>query len=64
MADVAVSRPANADRTFLQALVSLFGAAGLALLMGGAVLLIGLPVALVLRGVLEAISWLSGVALL
>jgi hypothetical protein len=65
MADVvAVSRPAHADRTFLQALVSLFGAAGLALLMGVAILLIGLPIALVVRGLLEAISWLFGVALL
>jgi hypothetical protein len=64
MADVvAVSRPAHADRTLLQALVSLFGAAGLALLMGVAILLIGLPIALIVRGLLEAISWLSGVAL-
>lgn len=64
MADVvAVSRPAHADRTFLQALASLFGAAGLALLMGLAILLIGLPIALVVRGLLEAISWLFGVAL-
>jgi hypothetical protein len=65
MADVVtVPRPAHADRTFLQALVSLFGAAGLALLMGVAILLIGLPIALVVRGLLEAISWLFGVALL
>ena len=64
MADVvAVSRPAHADRTFLQALASLFGAAGLALLMGVAILLIGLPIALVVRGLLEAISWLFGIAL-
>jgi len=61
MADV-VSRPAHADRTFLQALVSLFGAAGLSLLMGVAILLIGLPIALVVRGLLEAIGWLFGVA--
>ena len=64
MADVVtVSRPAHADRTFLQALASLFGAAGLALLIGGAILLIGLPLALVVRGLLEAIGWLFGVAL-
>ena len=64
MADVVdVSRRAHADRTFLQALVSLLGAAGLALLMGVAILLIGLPIALVVRGLLEAISWLFGVAL-
>ena len=65
MADVvAVSPPAHADRTFLQGLASLFGAGGLALLMGVAILLIGLPIALVVRGLLEAISWLFGVALL
>ena len=50
MADVVdVSRRAHADRTFLQALASLFGSAGLALLMGVAILLIGLPIALVVR---------------
>jgi len=65
MADVvAVSPPAHTDRTFLQGLASLFGAGGLALLMGVAILLIGLPIALVVRGLLEAISWLFGVALL
>ena len=41
--------------------MSLLGAAGLALLMGVAILLIGLPIALVVRGLLEAISWLFGV---
>ena len=62
MADVIdVSRPAHGERTFLQALVSLFGAAGLALLFGVAILLIGLPIALVVRGVLEAVGWLFGV---
>jgi hypothetical protein len=61
MADV-VSRPAHADRTFLHALVSLFEAAGLSLLMGVAILLIGLPIALVVRGLLETIIWLFGVA--
>ena len=50
-----------ADRTFPQAFVSLFGAAGLALLMGGAILLIGLPIALVVRGLLKAVGWLFGV---
>ena len=53
--------PAHGERTFLQALVSLFGAAGLALLFGVAILLIGLPIALVVRGVLEAVGWLFGV---
>jgi hypothetical protein len=61
-ADVtAVSRHADAGRTFLQALASLAGAGGLALLMGAAILLIGLPIALVVRGLLEAVGWLFGV---
>ena len=62
MADVIdQSRPARRERTPFQAVVSLFGAAGLALLMGVAILLIGLPIALVVRGVLEAAGWLFGV---
>lgn len=62
VADVVdVSRRAHAHRTFLQALMSLFEAAGLALLMGVAILLIGLPIALVVRGLLEAVGWLFGV---
>ena len=43
--------------------MSLLGAAGLALLMGVAILLSGLPIALVIHGLLEAIGWLFGVAL-
>ena len=62
MADVvAVSRPAHADRTLLQAFTSLFGAAGLALLMGAAIVLMGLPIALAVRGLLEAVGWVFGV---
>ena len=62
MADgIDVSGSAHGERTFLQALVSLFGAAGLALLFSVAILLIGLPIALVVRGVLEAVGWLFGV---
>jgi len=57
---VSESRPAHANRTFFQALASLFGAAGLALLMGVAILLVGLPIALV-RGVVEAAGWIFGV---
>ena len=50
-------------RTFLQGLVSLAGAAGIALLVPFAILLVGLPVVLAVRGVLEVIGWLFGVAL-
>ena len=53
----------SADRTFLQGLVSLAGAAGIALLVPFAILLVGLPVVLAVRGVLEVIGWLFGVAL-
>ena len=56
-----VSHPTHGERTFFQSLVSLFGAAGLALLFGVAILLIGLPIALVVLGVLEAVGWLFGV---
>jgi hypothetical protein len=58
-----VSRRSSADRTFLQSLVSLAGAAGIALSVPFAILLVGLPVVLAVRGVLEVIGWLFGVAL-
>jgi hypothetical protein len=62
MADVIdVSRPTRGERTFFQSLVSLFGAAGIALLFGIGILLVGLPIVLVVRGVVEAIGWLFGV---
>jgi hypothetical protein len=52
-----VSLP-RAGRTVIHALVSLAGAAGIALLVPFAILLIGLPVALLVRGVAEAVGWL------
>jgi hypothetical protein len=52
-----VSLP-RAGRTVIHALVSLAGAAGIALLVPFAILLIGLPVVLVVRGVAEAVGWL------
>jgi len=48
----------HTGRTFLQGLVSLAGAAGIALLVPFVILLIGLPVALVVGAVAEAIGWL------
>lgn len=45
-------------RTFLQGLASLAGAAGIALLVPFVILLIGLPVALAVGAVAEAIGWL------
>jgi hypothetical protein len=64
MADVIdVSRLAHGDRAFLQALVSMLGAAGIAVLMGVAILVMALPIALAVRGLLEAIGWLFAVAI-
>jgi hypothetical protein len=53
----------NRERTFLQGLVSLAGAAGIALLVPFAILLVGLPVVLAVRGVLELFGWLFGLAI-
>jgi hypothetical protein len=53
-----VSRPAANERTFLKGLISLAGAAGIALLVPFVILLIGTPIALGVRGVIEAASWL------
>ena len=52
-----VSRPARGGRTFLHGLVSLAGAAGIALAVPFVILLIGLPVALAVRGLVEAVGW-------
>ena len=57
------SRPNSGYRTFLQGLVSLAGATGIALLVPIAILVVGLPVVLAVRGVLEAIGWVFDVAL-
>ena len=58
--DVAVAnRPIGREQTFMQALLSLAGAAGITLLVPFAILLVGLPVALSARGLIEAIAWLS-----
>ena len=55
-----VSGPTGAQ-TLFQGLVSLAGAAGIALLASFVILLVGLPFALAVRGLLEAVGWLSGV---
>lgn len=52
-----VSRPHGSERTLLEALISLAGAAGIALLVPFAILLVGLPFALAIRGVLEVLLW-------
>jgi hypothetical protein len=53
-----VSRPHGSERTLLQVLVSFAGAAGIALLVPFAILVVGLPIALVVRGLLEVVVWL------
>jgi hypothetical protein len=53
-----VFRPATNERTFLKGLISLAGAAGIALLVPFVIPLIGTPIALGVRGVIEAASWL------
>jgi hypothetical protein len=53
-----VSLPPDTRRPFLRALASLAGAAGIALLVPFVILLVGLPVALVVRGIAGAIGWL------
>ena len=60
---VVVSRPTSEGRTFLQGLVSLAGAAGIALVVPFVILLIGLPIALAVRGLLEVVGWVLGVAI-
>jgi hypothetical protein len=56
-----VPRRSGGVRTLAQILRSLAGATGVVLLVPFAILLVGLPVALAVRGVLEAIQWLVGV---
>ena len=58
-----VSRPTRGGQTFLQGLAFLAGAAGIALAVPFVILLIGLPVALAVRGLLEAVGWVLGVAI-
>jgi hypothetical protein len=56
---IGMSHRYGSERTLLQALISLAAAAGIALLVPFAILLVGLPIALVARGLLEVLVWLS-----
>ena len=60
---VAEARPTTEGRTLTDALVSQAAACGLVLLVPAAVLGVGVPIALVIRGLLEAVGWLFGVAI-
>ena len=55
--DIDVSRPSG-ERTFIDALISLAAACGIVLLVPFVILLVGLPIALLVRGFIEAVSWL------
>jgi hypothetical protein len=52
------ARPTQSDRTLAQGLVSLAGATAIALLVPVAILAVGTPVVLALRGAAEAVGWL------
>jgi hypothetical protein len=57
-----IARPAANGRTFLKDMVSLAGAASVALLVPLVILVIGIPIALALRGVVDVANWLIGLA--
>jgi hypothetical protein len=54
-----MSASVSRKRLFVDALMSLAGASGIVLLLPLAILLVGLPLALVVRGLLEAFTWLA-----
>jgi hypothetical protein len=56
-----VSRPTEGDKTFMQSLVSWLGGAAIALLVPFVILLLGLPIALAIRLLLEVSRWLVSV---
>jgi hypothetical protein len=62
MSDV-LWRASGRRRTFRQGVLSFAGATGLALLVPVAILIVGLPVVLAVRGLLAVAGWLFGVAL-
>jgi hypothetical protein len=61
---VFVSEPITGERSFVRGLVSFAGAIATVALVPLGILLIGLPVAGAIRGLLGLIGWLSGVNLL
>jgi hypothetical protein len=54
-----VSALPGGKRTVIDALISLAATSGIVLLVPFAILLVGLPIALLVRGLLEACSWLA-----
>jgi hypothetical protein len=51
-------RPHRSEQSLLAALTSVTGAAGMMLLVPFVILLVGLPIAVAVRGVLEVVLWL------
>lgn len=56
---IVILESGSTKRSPLQWLLTLTGATGLALLVPIAILLVGLPVALGVRGIVEAVAWLA-----
>jgi hypothetical protein len=52
------SRKVSGDMTFVDIVISFAGATGIVLLVPVAILLVGLPIVLSVRGVVEAFAWL------
>jgi hypothetical protein len=59
-----VSRPGGDERTAIDVLISLAAACGIVLLVPFVVLLVGLPIALLVRGVTDALGWLLALIVL
>lgn len=56
-----VSRASGGERTFVDVAISLGAVCGIVLLVPFVILLIGAPIALAVRGLIEAIGWLVAV---
>ena len=54
---IEVSHRYDSERTLLQAFISLAGAVAIAFVAPFAILLVGLPIALAVRGLLEVVVW-------
>ena len=62
-ADSRASASAHRWRPLVDAPMSLIRGGAVALLMGVGILLVGLPIAMLVRGLVDAVGWLFGVAL-
>lgn len=60
-AGVDASRPLSGGRAISDGLMSLAAACGIVLLVPFAILCVGVPLALLVRGVVEGVSWLASI---